>query len=356
MAMPAEPTIAAGAGARGLPGSSGGKRAWPSLALGALISGAALVVLARQVNPGETLAALGAAQGGIVGLAVLANTVAIGLTLRRWQVMLAPYATSFWRLTQVYMIAHLLNTILPAKLGTVSRVILGAEAERLNLGFVFSSVVAEKVLDAVVMVALFVALSAWAPLPAWAREPLVVTAMAGLVAFAALVLVRGLRARILALVATVEQRALGARGGRISELISGAVENMVALTRRREAFFILAWTGGIWLTGVLVNQWLLDAMRISIHWTAPWLLLVILQLGTRVPTLPASIGLFHYLVVLGLGLYGVDPARALAYAIVLHVIVFIIPAFAGAAFALPVTARLTELVTQQLGARRGDRA
>jgi uncharacterized membrane protein YbhN (UPF0104 family) len=72
---------------------------------------------------------------------------------------------------------------------------------------------------------------------------------------------------------------------------------------------------------------------------------VALQFGTRIPALPANLGVFHYAVILALGFYGVNESVALAYAILLHLIVFILPAIIGAVCALPVSARLMMLVT-----------
>jgi uncharacterized membrane protein YbhN (UPF0104 family) len=70
-------------------------------------------------------------------------------------------------------------------------------------------------------------------------------------------------------------------------------------------------------------------MGLDVPWTAAWFLLVVLQLGTRVPSLPANIGVFHYLVILALGLYTVNGTQALGYALVLHLLVFILPALLG---------------------------
>lgn len=65
------------------------------------------------------------------------------------------------------------------------------------------------------------------------------------------------------------------------------------------------------------------------------------------PALPANLGVFHYLVILALGVYRIPESAALAYAILLHLVVFILPAFLGAACALPLSARLAALVSAQ---------
>ena len=74
------------------------------------------------------------------------------------------------------------------------------------------------------------------------------------------------------------------------------------------------------------------------------------SLGHVFPALPANLGVFHYALILALAFYGVNESVALAYAILLHLIVFVLPAVIGAVCALPVSARLVLLVTMPRGA------
>ena len=49
-------------------------------------------------------------------------------------------------------------------------------------------------------------------------------------------------------------------------------------------------------------------------------LLVVLQVGNSAVSVPGNLGVFHYLTVLALAVYGIDRERALAYAIVLYAV------------------------------------
>jgi uncharacterized membrane protein YbhN (UPF0104 family) len=49
--------------------------------------------------------------------------------------------------------------------------------------------------------------------------------------------------------------------------------------------------------------------------------LVVIHIGLVVPSSPGRIGVFHYLCVLSLSIFGVEGALALAYGFVLHFIV-----------------------------------
>ncbi len=315
-----------------------------TLLLGALVSGAALLLLVRSVDLNQTWDALKSSNPLLFVLAFGAQLLATEATMQRWQILLRPYPTRFRTLTQIYFIAHLFNTVLPAKLGTVARVLLAAESEHLNLGFVVGSVAIEKVLDSLLMVALLGVLAPFVPLPLWLRQSLIVTVLIVIVGLALVASIGRLREPLLAGLARLETRLLGPNSKRLENLARGMVENITNLTKRREIVSVLIWTAAVWIIGGAVNELLFAAVGIHLPWSAAWFVIVVLQIGTRVPALPANLGLFHYLVVLALGVYGVNESAALAFAILLHLIVFILPALIGAVCAVPVAARLSALV------------
>ncbi len=320
-------------------------RTWLALLLGAGVSVFAVWLIARTVNVNETIAALTAAHLGWFVLAFCVQMISALFSLRRWQILLSPYPTRFFPLAQIYFSAHLLNTLLPAKLGTVARVLLAAESEKLNSGFVLGSVAIEKVLDTLFMLILLAALAPFVPLDAWLRDSILLSVGLALCAAIVLLLFRGVREPLLELAARVEARLVGNHSQPVSTFLRGIFESLLNLTRRREAMRVLFWTIFVWLVGALVNQLLFFALNLHVPWSAAWFVVISLQIGTRVPALPASLGVFHSIVIYALMLYGVDPSIALAYAILLHLVVFILPAFVGAACALPVSARLVALVT-----------
>lgn len=323
------------------------RRAWLSLGLGAFLSALAFWLIARSVNLDATLAALASSQLSWVLLAFILQIGATLSSVRRWQILLQPYPTHFWSLTQILFVAHLLNTLLPAKLGTVARVLLAAEEEKLNVGFVFGSVALEKVLDTLVMLVLFLALAPFAPLPEWARDALGASVLVVLLGVVVLASVSRVREPLLSVLARGEAKLFGARSQRLTAFARGMLESLANLRGRREAFSVLLWTAMIWALGIAVNYVLFLALGLVLPWSAAIFILVVLQIGTRVPALPANLGVFHYLVILALGVYRIPESDALAYAILLHLVVFILPAFLGAACALPLSARLTALVSAQ---------
>lgn len=322
--------------------------AWFSAVFGALLSVSAFAAIARGVNRDATAAALVSAQQGWFLLAFLLQLGAMFASTRRWQILLRPYPTRYLFLAQIVFVAHVLNTLLPAKLGTVARVPLAAEHAKLNVGFTLGSVALEKVLDTLVMLGLFLLLAPFAPLPEWARDSLGLSALSGLLGIIVLASVTRLREPLLNTLARGEAKLFGTHARRFADFARGILESLQNLRGRREAFAVLLWTAVMWSLGIAVNYVLFLALGLALSWSAALFLLVVLQIGTRVPALPANLGVFHYLVILALGVYNVSESAALAYAILLHLVVFILPAFIGAACALPLSARLANLVAAQL--------
>ena len=59
------------------------------------------------------------------------------------------------------------------------------------------------------------------------------------------------------------------------------------------------------------------------------LLLIALQIGVRLPSSPGSIGVFHYLCVVTLSLFGVERSVAFGYGVILHLVMYLPPSLLG---------------------------
>jgi hypothetical protein len=81
-------------------------------------------------------------------------------------------------------------------------------------------------------------------------------------------------------------------------------------------------TLALWLSALLTSICILRAFHIDVGWPAAMLLLVTTNLGMTVPSAPGYVGVYHYIAVFTLGIFGVDPAPALSAAIALHILGF----------------------------------
>ena len=89
----------------------------------------------------------------------------------------------------------------------------------------------------------------------------------------------------------------------------------------------------VWGLGAATNYCVLGAFDLvrSLKLTPSLLLLVALQAGVAVPSLPGNVGVFEAICVAVLTIFGVSQEQALAAGLVLHAIVFVPPLIWGGA-------------------------
>ena len=85
----------------------------------------------------------------------------------------------------------------------------------------------------------------------------------------------------------------------------------------------------IWLMAILNNWLAFQAFHLDLPFRAAALLLAALQAGISLPTVPGALGVFQYICVLVLGLYGVSDAQAFSYGVFLHGMVMLPTTMAG---------------------------
>ena len=73
------------------------------------------------------------------------------------------------------------------------------------------------------------------------------------------------------------------------------------------------------------------ALNLPLSLAAALFLLVVLEIGVAIPSVPGKLGVFHYLCTLALGVFGLEKGEALGYAVLLHFVVFAPPSILGAA-------------------------
>ena len=92
------------------------------------------------------------------------------------------------------------------------------------------------------------------------------------------------------------------------------------------------WSALIWVLAATTNYFLFQAFDLPLSPGAALLLLVALHIGIAPPSSPGRLGVFHAVAVLSLQAFGVEHSLALAYAVVLHLIVYLPQVVPGTAF------------------------
>jgi len=170
-------------------------------------------------------------------------------------------------------------------------------------------------------VLLFMLLIVLIPLPAWVNNSLYTFALAIGAAAAGV----GLAAYRPGWLLRIARIFLGWFPGRLRRYalarIQDGLDSLKVLHSRADLLRLAFWSALVWGTAVLNNHLALLALDIHLPWTASLLVLMVLQAGISIPSVPGKIGIFEYSCVLALGVYGIAQAPALSYGILLHAIV-----------------------------------
>lgn len=304
------------------------RRRVAQIALGLFISALTLYLAFRDVDLDRVGQALLAARPGWVGLALLSVAVSSLAKAYRWKLLLPDQP--FGRLLLALLAGAMLNYYLPARLGDFSRAYAAGEPGE-GRARALGTVLLEKVFDLVAYALLFALLLLLIPLPTWASQPGISMLLAAAASVAATILVVYRRGHFLKLVERALswlpqswQRFAGSR-------LQAGLESLDALQGAPALLGLSFWSAVIWLAALATNQLLFLALGLSLPWTASLLVLVVLQVGITLPSVPGRIGVFEYLCILALAVFGVAQSPALGYGLLLHLVVLIPTTLAGLA-------------------------
>ncbi|MCX8024652.1 MAG: flippase-like domain-containing protein [Thermanaerothrix sp.] len=309
--------------------SARGSTQWLQWLPGVIISLLAIGILFRVANWKDVGVALAAYRWPfIVGSLILTLTF-LWVRAWAWMALLEGQARpiqAFWAINQGYLI----NNLLPLRAGEVGRSVLLGQQINLSPMRVLSTVVIERILDLAFAATLLLGTlplvvgMGWARTVSWLTLAVILTVMAILMILArrqeeALrffdALARRLNWRVLDTIVLPQLRNL------IQGL--GALRNPLALWKA------LFWIGVSW--GLAVCNYYLMLLPLAPHARFWWGIFAdgVLAMGIALPSAPAALGTFEASLVAALALLGVDSTAALAYAITLHFLQFLVTGILG---------------------------
>src|SRR5690348_12189793 len=136
--------------------------------LGILISVGALYLALRDIDLAQAWAAFGRIQPGVFALGLIPRTVAIGSKVYRWRLLYHPdeARAPYPRLTAALMIGYLFNTVLPLRTGEIVRATVLQVTAGLPVARTLSTILVEKVLDTMALIAMLGIILPFISLPA----------------------------------------------------------------------------------------------------------------------------------------------------------------------------------------------
>jgi uncharacterized membrane protein YbhN (UPF0104 family) len=223
-------------------------------------------------------------------------------------------------LARALLVGQLVNALLPARLGEVARFTLLGRDEAVSKATALGTIAVEKAFDVLFLLIAAGLVAALASLPAWLHG-----ALAGMAGLGAAVLVTTAALPPRRIVAAGERLAPWLPDGlaaRLTGLLERGLVGLEGLRRPRLAAAACAWSAVIWTLAVGTNLVLFWAFHLSLSIGPALLLLTLLHVGMAPPSSPARLGVFHAITVVGLRTFGVEGSTGLAYAAVLHALVY----------------------------------
>lgn len=237
----------------------------------------------------------------------------------RWRILLIPAPGLHVRDTFAYItIGYLANTVLPLRLGDLARASLIGRNKGLGISRSLGSMAFERILDMLVLLGIAFFLTWMVEFPG-----LIKTGIASMtvVAFGGLVflLLISFNQKYVGLLSSLLGRLASDRlVYRITKLIANFSSGIGAMRHPGRIITIIFVSILVWgCAGLAAWMWAM-AFNLSLPWYAPFFVLVVINLGSAIPSSPGYVGVYHYLAVLALSVWVPDRNAALAYAIGTH--------------------------------------
>ncbi len=311
---------------------SASARRWAWLLAGIVIGGAFLYLAARNIDLNEALASIYAMDLAWVIPFTLIWLLNILLRSLRWQYMFPDHSRpSLRHAIDGFVLGRVGNNFMPGRLGEVVRAsVIGKFYPRVGLSGSLATIMVEKTLDSLAILALLGIALLSAPLPEW-----VTRAGVFLIVFMSVLLV------VLWFIGRADERNVFTAGtaapdssvARLKNLVLGLVRKFSTglHTLRAAQHFTLSTLLSllIWFGETAMLFMLIQAFSISAPYMAAVVGIVFLCIGGMLPNAPGFIGTYQLFIVAAFTLYGVPETEAFALSIFMNLYMIVVTSVLG---------------------------
>lgn len=256
---------------------------------------------------------------------ILPGTIAyfIGVWARtwRWHYLLRPIKPIPLRtMWPVVVIGYMGNNVYPFRAGELIRAYILKKKEGVSLSASIATILVERIFDGLVMLLfVFIALPIAPGLPDWLRQ---IVIMASLAFFGALLvfLILAVRSETSRKIYRrgIEQFAPAVWQPKFLALADRFMTGLSSLSNFRDILMIFFTSVIVWLLETIKYWFVMHAFGFAVSFFALMLMNGVVNLATTLPSAPGYIGTFDGPGIEVLKVFGVNPATAVAYTLVLH--------------------------------------
>lgn len=251
----------------------------------------------------------------------------------RWGLLLKPIKkidqSILFPITSVGFMAILL---LPARAGELLRPYLISQQKGVDVRSALATIVVERILDSLTIIAFLVWIIFFIPVPLWVRR-------AGYLSFAIffsllvfLFLVATRKEQALNLLRVLTRKLPERLQMELQAFVTTFAEGLQILPDLASFGLGIGLSFLIWALMGLVFYISFSAFHMDLPLIAAYAVLVLIVIGITIPTAPGFVGNYHLFCVLGLSLFGIPRSEAFSYAILNHLITVLFTVGLGVLF------------------------
>jgi uncharacterized protein (TIRG00374 family) len=289
------------------------------LFIGTVVSLVFLVLAVRGIDWSEFTSVLGRTRFRFLLPAAVLTIVGHYFRAYRWKFMLLPVkAIRTWTLFSATLIGLMANNLLPARLGEIIRVYVIGKTADISKSASFATIVYERIVDVFALLALLWFILLRSSGPTWLKSSGLIVLVFNVVLLACLFLMQryketsGRWVNILA-------RPLAAKWrDRLISIIENFTTGLSTLRDGRVILPITVTSVLVWLVPILRAYLCFAALDLELPLIAGVSVIVLVSLGSMIPSAPGYIGTTQYACVISLAIYGIGRDEALAFSVLFH--------------------------------------
>jgi len=289
------------------------------LIIGTVVSLVFLVLAVRGIDWSEFVSVLGRTRYRFLAPAAVLTIVGHYFRAYRWKFILIPVkAIRTWTLFSATLIGLMANNLLPARLGEIIRVYVIGKTADISKRASFATIVFERIVDVFALLALL-----WFTLlrssgPAWLKNSGLLVLTFNLALLACLFFMHRYQKTSGRIVDRLSRPLPAKWRGRLIGIIENFTTGLSTLRNGRVFLPITATSILVWLAPILRAYLCFAALALDLPLMAGVSVIVLVSLGSMIPSAPGYIGTTQYACVISLAIYGVGNNEALAFSVLFH--------------------------------------
>ncbi|MEE9270936.1 MAG: lysylphosphatidylglycerol synthase transmembrane domain-containing protein [Candidatus Krumholzibacteria bacterium] len=237
----------------------------------------------------------------------------------RWKFMMLPVKRiRTHNLFAATAVGFMANNLLPARLGEFVRAYVLGKNEGISRSAAFATIVYERVVDVFTLLALLWILLLKVEGPGWLETSGMWILAMNVALLVLMVFMERKREMFIRWMNRLTSPLPERWRDKINHATASFASGLSTVTRPQTLLPIALTSVLVWFSAILGFYFCLQALNMHPPFVASLTLVVLVSMGTMIPSAPAYLGTTQYACIVSLAIFGIDKSGALAYSLVYH--------------------------------------